>query len=467
MCKKRIFLTGATGVMGSKGLEELLKYPEEYDVTILVRDNAHTRKALKPLAQEIANGRIHVITGDLCDKDSVAKGVAHADIILHVGGMVSPYADWYPEETIQTNIGAMRNIIEAAKNRPDPPAVVYIGSVAQYGHRDVPNHWGGAGDPLSPAYYDAYAYSKTEAERLLADSDLPKWVSLRQTGILHSGLLKKANDPIAFHVPIEGVLEWVTAEDSGRLLERVCRDTVPESFWRKFYNIGGGAPYRMTNYEFESRLLKAMRCPAPEKIFDAKWFALRNFHGFWFSDSDKLESILHFRSGTSPDAYFKQMKSEMPWYYGLAPLAPAWALKMGMKRVANTPGLGPMWGIKNWKEGRITAYFGSLDRWKKLKGWESFNLKRPADTPPQKSSTPQYTAGSIAAICSRRGMQGIPQEFLEGETKMGMEGEIAPDQMLTLICRHGHSFRMKARTLIEGGHWCPECMKERVRLGEE
>ena len=309
MGKKRIFLTGATGVMGSKGLEELLKYPEDYGVSILVRDNIRTHKALKSFEREIADGRLRIIKGDLRDRESISMGVADADIVLHVGGIVSPYADWHPEETIETNIGAMRNIIESAGKLAEPPAVVYIGSVAQYGHRDIPNHWGVAGDPLFPAYYDAYAYSKTEAERLLAESSLPKWVSLRQTGILHSGLLKKANDPISFHVPIEGVLEWVTAEDSGRRLERGCRETVPETFWNKFYNIGGGAPFRMTNYEFESRLLKAMGCPPPEKIFDARWFVLRNFHGFWFDDSDELESILHFRSGTDPDAYFKQMKS--------------------------------------------------------------------------------------------------------------------------------------------------------------
>ena len=33
-----------------------------------------------------------------------------------------------------------------------------------------------------------------------------------------------------FHVPIRGVLEWATIEDSGRLLLNVCKDDVPE-FW--------------------------------------------------------------------------------------------------------------------------------------------------------------------------------------------------------------------------------------------
>ncbi|MDE6740841.1 MAG: NAD(P)-dependent oxidoreductase, partial [Muribaculaceae bacterium] len=330
---KKIFLTGATGVMGSHGLKELIAPPGRYDVTVLARASKKNRKFLDPYLKK----GVKVIWGDLLDKESVAKGVKSADIVLHVGGMVSPVADWYPEKTIETNVGAMQHIIEAALPRKGEVKIVYIGSVSQYGHHDVPNHWGQCGDTLTPALFDAYAYSKTEAERMLMDSELRWWVSLRQTGILHSGLLMKASDPIAFHVPIRGVLEWITADDSGRLLERVCRDDVPDSFWCKCYNIGGGAAYRMTNYEFECELLKGMGCPPPEKIFDTNWFATQNFHGFWFADSDFLEDILHFRKGDTPQEYFEQMKRELPWYFSLAPLAPAFALKIFMRHVAKTP----------------------------------------------------------------------------------------------------------------------------------
>ena len=157
----------------------------------------------------------------------------------------------------------------------------------------------------------------------------------------------------------------------------------------------------------------------------------------------------------------------MPWYYSLAPLAPSGLIKMGMKRVAYTPGLGPMWWIKERKEGRISAYFGSFDRWKKIEGWKSFNLRRPSDTPPARKSAAEYTAGAIGSICSRWGMRSIPPEFLETENQVGMEEKIDPDTRLTFTCQYGHNFRMKARTFMEGGHWCPECNKERVLLNKE
>mgnify|MGYP006913765232 FL=1 len=69
-----------------------------------------------------------------------------------------------------------------------------------------------------------------------------------------------------YHVPINGVLEWATIEDSGLLLANVCGDDVPESFWRRFYNIGSGAEYRITNYEFEVYLLRAIGWILPKRF---------------------------------------------------------------------------------------------------------------------------------------------------------------------------------------------------------
>lgn len=435
---KKIFLTGATGVMGSHGLKELTAKPGQYDVTVLARDSKKNRKVLAPY---IKNG-VKVIWGDLLDKEAVAKCVSDADIVLHVGGMVSPAADWYPEKTIKTNIGAMQNIIDSALPRRNDVKVVYIGSVSQYGHREVPDHWGQCGDPLTPALFDAYAYSKTEAERMLLDSDLRWWVSLRQTGILHSGLLMKASDPISFHVPIRGVLEWVTADDSGRLLERVCRDEVPDSFWGKCYNIGGGAAYRMTNYEFECELLKAMGCPPPEKIFDTKWFATRNFHGFWFADSDELEEILHFRKGDTPQEYFQQMKSEMPWYFSLAPLAPAFALGLFMGKVAKTPKLGPMWWIANDVKERIDASWGGREEWEAIPDWKDMDLSRPSDINLGENVGTHGSCVHQQTLCSEGDQNGFK----------------------TFKCKTcGHEYRMKLRT-HSAGHGCPQCLKARVKL---
>ena len=235
------------------------------ELRILARPSKKNKELLTPLLEQ--HQILHVIWGDLTKYEDVLKGVTGADIVLHVGGMVSPQADYRPKATLRTNITAAEYLTKAVLAQPkdQQPKVVYIGSVAQMGDRREPLHWGRAGDPICVSAYDHYGLTKALAERIITDSGIQKWASLRQSGILYPAILKNY-DPIMFHVPIRGVLEWATVEDSGRLLERVCRPEVPAQFWNNYYNIGSGKEYRLSNYEFEVLLLDAIGCPKPEKL---------------------------------------------------------------------------------------------------------------------------------------------------------------------------------------------------------
>lgn len=365
--KKTVFLTGGTGNMGWAGFQELYARKERFDIRLLARDSAKNHKMLDRYASDPS---VTVIWGDLTRYEDVLVGVKGADYVLHVGGMVSPAADYYPEKTLKVNVTAAENVAKAVMAQPDSDKikVVYIGSVAQYGDRNPPHHWGSADEPQTPAEYDMYALSKIRSEQIFAGAGLKNWVSLRQSGILYPGILKVLN-PTAFHVPVGGVLEWATIEDSGRLLAQVCEDWVPESFWNKAYNISSGEQYRMTNYEFETRLLKGLGLPGPEKVFEPQWFALKNFHGMWYTDADKLDEILHFRANVPVDEYFATMKSKLPWFYKLAFLAPAWAVKMFMKPFAYEKGMGTQWWVENDPQ-KFKAYYGSREAYDAIKSWD-------------------------------------------------------------------------------------------------
>lgn len=367
MTKKTIFLTGATGNMGWAGFKELYARKDRFDIRLLVRDSRKNRKMLAPY---MSDESVTIVWGDLTRYEDVLAGVTGSDYVLHVGGMVSPAADYYPEKTLKVNVTAAENVVKAvlAQDNASQIKVVYIGSVAQYGDRNPPYHWGGADEPQTPAKFDMYALSKIRSEEVFASAGLAHWVSLRQTGILYPGILSVVN-PTAFHVPMRGVLEWATVEDSGRLLAQVCEEWVPEDFWNKAYNISSGAEYRMTNYEFMNRLLSALGLPAPEKVFEPQWFALKNFHGMWYTDADKLDEILHFRANVPLDEYFASMKSKLPWFYSLAFLAPAWAVKMFMKPYAFEKGMGTQWWVDNDQE-KLNAYFGSRSEYDAIRSWD-------------------------------------------------------------------------------------------------
>ena len=353
--------------MGWAGFKELYKRKDRFDIRILARDSKKNHKMLDRYA---ADSAVTVIWGDLTSYEDVLAGVTGSDYVLHVGGMVSPAADYFPEKTMKVNVTAAENVVKAVKAQPnvDDMRVVYIGSVAQYGDRNPPYHWGDVNAPQTPAKYDMYALSKMRAEEIFENAGLKRWVSLRQSGILYPGILKVVN-PTAFHVPVGGVLEWATVEDSGRLLAQICEDWVSEEFWNQKYNISSGEQYRMTNYEFETRLLNGLGLPGPEKVFQPQWFALKNFHGMWYTDGDKLEDFLHFRANTPVDEYFATMKSKLPWFYSLAFLAPAWAVKFFMKPYAFEKGMGTQWWVENDPE-KFEAYYGSREAYDAIKSWD-------------------------------------------------------------------------------------------------
>ncbi len=365
--KKTVFLTGATGNMGWAVFQELFGRKERFNIRLLARDSGKNHKMLDKYASDPA---VTVIWGDLTRYEDVLEGVKGADYVLHVGGMVSPAADYFPEKTLKVNVGSAENVVRAVLAQPnaDEIKVVYIGSVAQYGDRNVPRHWGSVDEPQVPAKFDMYAVSKIRSEEIFEKAGLKKWVSLRQSGILYPGILKVVN-PTAFHVPVGGVLEWATIEDSGRLLAQVCEDWVPEEFWNRKYNISSGEQYRMTNYEFETRLLRGLGLPGPEKVFEPQWFALKNFHGMWYTDADVLEDYLHFRANKPIDEYFAEMKSKLPWFYSLAFLAPAWAVKLFMKPYAFEKGMGTQWWVENDEE-KFLAYYGSREAYEAIKSWD-------------------------------------------------------------------------------------------------
>ena len=364
--KKTVFLTGGTGNMGWAGFQELLK-KGKFNIRLLARDSKKNRKKLAPY---LSDPSVTVIWGDLTRYEDVFEGVRGANYVLHVGGMVSPAADYYPEKTLKVYVTAAKNVVKAVLAQPHASEmkVVYIGSVAQYGDRNPPRHWGGADEPQTPAKYDMYALSKIRSEEIFASAGLAHWVSLRQSGILYPGILSVVN-PTAFHVPMRGVLEWATIEDSGRLLAQVCEDWVPEDFWNKAYNISSGEQYRMTNYEFMGRMLSSLGLPSPEKVFEPQWFALKNFHGMWYTDADKLDEILHFREYIPVDEYFAAMKSKLPWFYSLAFLAPSWAVKMFMKPYAFEKGMGTQWWVANDPE-KFEAYYGSREAYDAIRTWD-------------------------------------------------------------------------------------------------
>ena len=444
--RKTIFLTGATGNMGREVVKRIAAKGDALRLRVLVRPEEKTHPAVRAIS---TRGLAEIVWGDLTDAASIREGVKGADVVLHVGALVSPLSDRLPPDVVtKVNVGGTRNIVDAIHAVGDPKRtrLVYIGTVAETGSRNAPFHWGRTGDPIKISAYDHYAATKTQAEAIIAQSGITHWVSLRQSGMAHYDMWK-IFDPIMFHNPLNGVFEWSTAHDSAWLMAAMCGDDLPAELWRGFYNIGGGASSRVVNHEF-----MAAQMDNYQKVLRPHWFATRNFHGQWYADSDRLEALVPFREQSLWD-YFKEAPKHMPWIARVVPKLIPGAVSKRIEKLASTPDGSLHWFATN-DDAKIKAYFGSRAAWEAIpRDWDSFTLTQPSREPTlldhgyDDTRAPEdWRIGDLKGAAEYRGGQCLATAF---------EGPDAPVEWQSAA---GHRFTMTPRLYLKGGHWCPTTM---------
>lgn len=472
MKKPTVFLTGAAGGMGFQSLSRMVNDTHLYNTLILVRDSEKNRKLLAPMVNRPG---LEIVWGDLGDYETVYRCVEKSDMVLHVAAFVSPAADYYPKKAMQTNYGSARDILRAIheQGRDGSYRFVYIGTVAETGDRMPPIHWGRVGDPIKPSMFDYYAVSKVAAERLVIESGLKYWVSLRQTGIMGPAMAK-IRDAIQFHNCLDNVLEYVSDRDSGQAMRNLCAFTfdgsLNEDFWGHIYNIGGGESCRIDTWSMYKIMYGAMGFTSLNPVIEPKYNATRNFHGQYYLDSDKLESYLHFRSDSMQyfyDAYLKEVGSVK----GLAKVMcklPGGQKLMGdiIKKTFRKPMLsehGTMRWLNENVEDHIEAYWGSR------KAWEAI---------PEKASAVEHFTDWDTVVPIDHGYdESKPESELNLDDMRSAAkfrgGELLSERMATgdwrtklrFRCAFGHAFEASPRLVLEGGHWCPDCERKSWNYG--
>lgn len=450
-----MFVTGTTGTMGGETMKQLLNRSDRFQVVTLARDSEKNRTFME---QYKNNSSLEIYWGDLVNYDDVLQCVTGCDFVIHCAAFVSPAADRYPADAMKINYGGTLNLIKAILAQPNKEAIklVNIGTVAETGDRTAPIHWGRIGDPLKPSVHDYYAVSKIAAERAVIESGIKHWVSLRQTGIMSIKEFS-LNEGIAFHQPLNNVLEWVTDQDSGVLCANACEEWVDSDFWGHVYNIGGGEDCRNTNYELMAAMMKEIGVEQFKDVCEPNWYATHNFHGQWYLDSDKLNDFLHFRSQTTEDFvryYGKVMREQAPEN---APVMTsqqiAAMIKQGNEQVALTDTGTLHWLIHNQDE-QLNPFFISKEQWAKIPGWDRFILYRPDGDAivldhgyDEAKPEAELTINDLQQAAHFRGGTCLSETMTTGDWTT----------QLAFVCHKGHTFSASPRLILEGGHWCDEC----------
>jgi dihydroflavonol-4-reductase len=117
----RVFVTGATGFLGSHVARALIEQGAE--LRLLVRASSDLRN--------VADLNAERVTGDLRDAATYAKALAGCDCVFHVA---ADYRLWVrdPQEMYRSNVEGTRQLLSAARNN-GVRRVVYTSSVATMG----------------------------------------------------------------------------------------------------------------------------------------------------------------------------------------------------------------------------------------------------------------------------------------------------------------------------------------------
>lgn len=466
MEKLKVLLTGATGAMGSEAMKALISHQDVLDLSIIALDNKNERK--------IGNGYrklgVTVLYGDLTDASFVKNAIQNVDLIIHMAAFVSPLADENPRLAYKINFGSCKNLVDAIvdNHQTDKIKLVFIGTVAETGDRMPPLEYGRTGDPIMPSVFDYYALSKCMAERYLMDSSLKYWVSLRQTGIIGKKM-SLIRDPIIVHNPINNYLEYVSDRDSGTLIANIClneekKELNEDNFYRHVFNIGGGKNCIANTYEMYSGVFRSMGIKSMFQYIDPKVFALRNFHGQIYLDSDKLENLFHFRHDSIEyfnECFRQSLGIGLPFVKLLTkiPLFEKLISKISCNffyKMAKKP-RGTYYFIKDNDEDRIDAFYGSKKEYEDIpKDFSNFKLLQKGD--PLLINHGYNESLSLSEI-------GL-EEMQKAATYRGgclLSTEMKKGDMISHLrfsCPFGHEFEASPQTILLGGFFCPTCEKE-------
>jgi nucleoside-diphosphate-sugar epimerase len=275
----RVLLTGALGNIGLSTLQALLV--EGHDVVAFDLESRRARK----LASRF-DGRVHVIWGDITRPESIRHALEGVEAVIHLAGILPPYADRMPDLARKVNLDGTRNLIAEMEASDTARRLVFASShgiVGDVQDREPPLN---VDTPVSPT--DEYGRHKVECEQAIRQSGL-RWSILRLAAVTPIHL--QAQDPsIMFEFSPDARFEFLHPADAGTAFARAvaCEETIGKTLF-----IAGGANCRMTYGEFINSLMGAIGIgPIPSEAFIRK--RPPRFFGDWV-DTDESQRLLQYQ----------------------------------------------------------------------------------------------------------------------------------------------------------------------------
>ena len=469
-----VALTGVTGAMGGEALKSLTELPD-VDIRCIIYEAEKKIPTFVKKTMKKQRERIYAFAGDIARYEDCEKLLDGADYLIHCASIIPPKSDHNPQRTYLSNFVGTKNLVDAVIAGGNEIAFVHIATVALYGNRTYPHVWGRVGDPIISSDYDYYSLYKLKAERYVLESGLKKFVSLRQTAVLHKYMFaNNLKDGLMFHTAWNCPLEWVTDVDSGILCKNLVKndaDGALDGFWNAIYNIAGGKECRVTGFETLNGCFKYLVGTGAKKFFKPNWNVARNFHGVWYYDGDELDNFLHYQNETFDSFWTRVHKKHRIFKLGKYVPSPLIS-KLAIKRLFKNTNAPAYW-LKHGIEGRVKAFFGSREQFEAIgSDWTKYNLLNEGKLPDgsgidyealkNKENAKPYlldhgydeskpleslTFADLDKAAAFRGGKCLESGYKAGGVHTKIRWQ----------CRDGHEFSSSPYTILKGGYWCPHC----------
>ncbi len=255
----KIFITGATGFIGSYLAERLAE--TDHEMVCLVRDEGRAGKLKEHGAT--------LVKGDVTDKDSLVEGMKGCDWVINLAGI---YSFWEKRKEIfkEVNIDGTRNIMESALEN-NISKVIHSSSVVVYGKPETLPFT--EETPVGPERFSEYARTKYEGDLIAwdlhKDKGLPL-VVLYPSPVLGAGDTQFTGDYV--RLVVQGKLPTLAFPNAINtfvhvkdIVEAIIRAAEKENNIGEKYIIG---KERVTMQEWFIMICKIARVPIPNFTAD-------------------------------------------------------------------------------------------------------------------------------------------------------------------------------------------------------
>ena len=285
---KRILVTGAGGTIGLQVIRFLLS-EGKYEITALELKDKHVYKRLKSFRK-----RINIVYGDVNDEMLIGALVKSHDVVIHLAGVLPPLANVRDDLCKVVDYNGTVNIVNAIHDYHPDCFLLYASSTSVYGKESKPVS---VKTPNKIDNLDYYSKYKLESE-LYIKENLKHYSIFRLAYVLGD----PKSESLIYNVSAKSNLETVSADDAGYAF--VSAIDFQKEVNKKVFNLSGGEKFR-TNYA--TYLRHILKCYGLTLLFLSTWFcAEKNYYGHYYSDGDKLDDILHFRS-KNLDVYYNTL----------------------------------------------------------------------------------------------------------------------------------------------------------------